>query len=504
MPTTEASSAVLTLFSQLIDKVKSSQPLRTDGKSLTAGFVYSQMPLGVMVRKEEYNNPWSPMGGSSLATANNLPPQPTVTTGSTTSTPPQPPDKRTVMALEAAFKTAQLVDKMLMVSKDNAYIEYPTERKVSLAYEGVINGMQSIPVPPLPADIQKRLDDANKILYQPDVDDTTILVKTGLYKKYQKNASAYANAKATYELLKKKTLNDPAMADSWPMLSANVQRDVDNAFDDWKTEGAEKVERALSTIESIGKSIQEEMIAKSRKLYDAFSLGLAGVPTTIPYSYLSPSNWSDCEADDDGWQNLTISSSEYHAHSEAHNSDTEASGFGFFPGFTIGGSGGSSNSSSSFHNDAKNLEVSIDYGMVTIYRPWLIGDMFYMKNWYLVNAPANSVSNGTIDGQNESLLPMIPQQFLAIRNVKITSSDWGQDGNAISSSINGGGGFTFGPIGFGGSHLQSDSESNYSSHFDGSTLRIKGTQIIAWLSSIVPICAPLGDPGLEKKKTKPQ
>src|SRR5262245_48506794 len=150
-----------------------------------------------------------------------------------------------------------------------------------------------------------------------------------------------------------------------------------------------------------------------------------------------------------------------------------------------------------------------------------------LRNWYLVGNPKDAISDGTVDRQVKdvkSLMPMIPVQFLVIRNVKIhaTSADWGGDGQTLrqmqadssaqssSSSAGGGGGFSLGFISIGGegSHSEGhtsssfnnsqsvDSSSNYGWSFDGETLEIKGAQIVAWLSQIVPATAPLGDPGL--------
>ena len=73
--------------------------------------------------------------------------------------------------------------------------------------------------------------------------------------------------------------------------------------------------------------------------------------------------------------------------------------------------------------------------MVEVNRPFLMSDLFYMKNWYLVGEKKNAVSDGTIDGQaggEASLLPMLPMQFLVVRNVKISSTDWGSDGQTMS------------------------------------------------------------------------
>ena len=42
--------------------------------------------------------------------------------------------------MEAAFKTSQLVDLAIMVTKDDTYLEYPTSRHISFAYENIIKG----------------------------------------------------------------------------------------------------------------------------------------------------------------------------------------------------------------------------------------------------------------------------------------------------------------------------------------------------------------------------
>ncbi|MBD1909128.1 MULTISPECIES: hypothetical protein [unclassified Leptolyngbya] len=569
----EPGDLVLSLFERLVDRVKSIRPIRSDGKALTTGFVYSQLVLGRMVDPNDYLKPWSPMGGATLQDTVNKQTQPvtagavvgapaTAPAASTASTGPDPKFRR---AIEAAFKTSQLVDSMIMVTKDDVYLQYPSERKISFAYENIINGMQPLPAPALPANVQKQIEDAQKVLYELEKDDDgkpvrgedgyyILIGKSRLYKTYIKNAEEYALAKKDYSDAQAKALADPQKAETWPQDSVYYQRKVDEAWDTLKTMGAERIERALDTIASVGVSMQARMIAKARKIYDAWNLGLAGVATPIPYSYIEPSGWCDPDNDDEGWQKLTIKMSELHSHThssnssnfqrhwESHSSSTGGGGTVGIGFVFVGGSGGSSSSNSEatfssssesgfqFHNDAKDLEVELEYGLCTIHRPWLLGDLFYMRNWYLVNNPKNAVSDGSITNQVEKaepLLPMIPRQFLVIRNVKIRSESWGNDGSTLSTLhshfrsedssssdyISGGGGFSLGFISFGGhaSHSSSDAQSDgsgytnntytgdYGWRFHKETLEIKGAQIIGWLSEIVPACAPLDDPGLKSE-----
>src|SRR5262249_34318656 len=135
---------------------------------------------------------------------------------------------------------------------------------------------------------------------------------------------------------------------------------------------------------------------------------------------------------------------DYKAHQES--SSTSVSGGASFFGFGASGSYNKASASgntkdivkadasSFFSNDAKGLKISFQYGLVDVVRPWFLGDLFYMKNWYLVNNRKNSISDGTIKSQVENgtpLLPMVPMQALVVRNLNITATDWGSDGKKL-------------------------------------------------------------------------
>jgi hypothetical protein len=577
----EPGAAILATFDQLINRVKQAHPVRSDGKPLGGGVVYSTMVLGMPVDPEDYLGAWSPAGGSTLQDMSSqgaLPnagaaPAPTPAAGApagssgTTSAggagtlpPAPPPDPKFMRAMSAAFKTAQLCTKLLQVTTDGSYLEYPTGKHLDFAYEGIISAMQPLPMPPIAPDVQKQINDAQAVLYDLDTDGS-ILGKSKLYKTYEKNALAYAMAKSNYAAAMADARTDPAKAQVWPMQAATYQEAVDDAYDTFKTEGAEKIERALDVIGSVGVCMQDHMIKKARQLFDAYNLGLAGVPAPIPWSYIDPSGWCDPDNDDDGWQQLTVTSSDYQHYDASNrtmgaqgswssNSSATGGGGGVMVGFAaFGGSGGSSSTNaqgqgssqyqftSSFKNTAKQLTISLEYALCTINRPWLVSDLFYMGNWYLVGNRKNCVSDGTEKNQANltdisklPLLPMIPQQMLVIRNVVISAKEWGSDGEILnnafgasqdsssssSSSVAGSGGVCLGFVSFGGtaSHQESNAQgqssswsasgatAHYGATFDGSTLKIPGAQIIAFLSDIVPATPPMDDPGLPQPTAK--
>jgi hypothetical protein len=537
---------LIDLFNSIVNRIKQAQPARTDGKPLSGGLIYSQLVLGMPIDPIDYSKPWSPIGAASSSQQQAGVP---AVTGQ--------PDPKLLLALEAAFKTSQLCNVMLQVTDDGSYQQYPVGRHLEFQYSGILSAMQPLPVPPPPPDVQQAVNAAMNVLYTIDTTDPANPViegKSSLYSKYTRNALAYAMAKANYASAMAKSLADPTQANLWPQLSAPYQEAVDDAWDTWKTEGADTVERALAVYESQGINMQQAQIAKAKKLLDIWSLGLAGVPTDIPYSYVDPSEWCDPDADI-GFEQLTIKrTSEDHVASSVTDSNrsmywnnqqtaTSQNASGGF--FGIGASEASSNadqhsangdaSAYVFHSMAgdhfTDLEIDLEWGLCTIYRPWLISDLFYMQNWYIQGQRANSISDGQIKtqvGLTNQLLPMIPQQMLVVRNVSIKSSTWGDMATTLNKLYSGDQGSTdasqssagasasvaFGPISFGGGGQHSDNQaqgqssgysagtalSNRRANFDGTTLSINGAQVIAFVSDIVPPSPSMDDPALPKLK----
>jgi hypothetical protein len=550
----EIGELVLGTYAQIIDRVKSTRPAQTNGKGLTVGYVYAPLVLGLMVDPNDYMNPWSPVAGTTLAEAKAAA-EAAAASGTSAPTdaaaPGLTPAQRAVIAIRSAFNTSQLVDRMLMVTTDDSYVSYPTERKISFAYEGIIKGMQAAAVPDVTAEIKARIETAKKTLYEID-SDGDVIGKSKLYKRYVDHAETYAQAKKNYDDARVAAMADPTRAGSFGIGEGPLlQKKVDQAFDDWKLIGAEKVEAALATLGSVGISIDAAMIAKARKVWEAWQVAIAGVPVTVPYASISPTAWCDPTRDDIGWQHLKLNSRQAHSLATSaagqsyqnswisKTSSTSGGGGASFFGFGAAAKGGKRESSTDwkdgsnswsqagFQNDATGLEIELEYGLCSIERPWLIGDLFYLKNWHLVGQRKSAISSGDIAGQaldQNKLLPMIPRQLLCVRNVKIHATDWKSDGQKLSSAyseaqrqtrssgkyISGGGGFSCGFFSVGGtaSHSSSSDEqtgsgrggysasNSYGWSFAEGTLEIRGTQVIAWLSEIVPPCAPLDDPSL--------
>jgi len=544
----EPGAAVLSIFDQLIERIKQRTPARSDGKQVNS-MVYSQLVLGMPIWKDDYHRPWTPAGGSSLADSfkESAAPAP----GAAPAASPPAIDPKLLRSMQAAWKTSLLCRTMLQVTKDGGYREYPTGRHLDFAYDSIVNSMQPSQATEIAPDVKARVAEAQKVLYVEDADGN--LSNTPLYNRYLNNALALATAKSNFAAGFALAQRDPAKFEIWPVQSTTLQLAVDTARNNLISQGAGKVEAAMDVIASVGRSMQANMIKKAKERFDAWNLGLSGaVPANMPYSLVLPTNW--CDADDhQGWETLIVDQSEIqHWAASSGTSSTvnewqkhasrSGGGGGVLLGFAAFGgshSEGSSGSSfqdtsscsfqNSFKNTAKGLHIELEFGLCKIERPWLVSDIFYVKDWYSVGCRKNSISDGSIDGQVESLdkmLPMIPQQFLVVRNVTITATDWGEDGQLFESHYGktagstsqseshtaGSGGVCLGFVSFGGSASHDSSEasgqsssfstragnSHYGTTFNGQTLKIPGAQIVAFLSSIVPACPGSDDPTLPK------
>jgi hypothetical protein len=538
IPDNEPKALAVDLLNEIISYIKQSTPTRTSDTA-TQGFVYSQLRVGQMISPRDFGRPWNPVGGIAQ-----VPAQPT---GDVTTPPGANVAEVMRRGVQATINTEAVVDTMLVVTDDGTLQTYSGGgRHLGFAYSSILQAMEALPVPDRPPEEKDRIAAARKVL---EHDDGTA---TPLYARYTANQLAYAESRAKRVVNENRVLADPALAPSAPLLLEPFQTAVDQARDRWRAQGADEVEAALATIESLGVPLEQGAISNARALFDAWNLPLLGVPAKQPFSYVLPSDWGVLDIHDAGWTSLTIETRDYMNHFEQHGYEVHASnwagqsnatageagvgifGFGFNGGYSEAASDshsettGSASDGTSFSNDARNLHIELEYGLCSIVRPWLVTDLFHLKNWFLRGSKAGAISSGIIDdqvGSEAPLLPLIPTHFLVVRNVKISAEHWNSDGQVLAmwkskftsdaaqhqSTLSGGVEIpVFGPISvdFGASHSESGYTGSYSdqsgqsftndykAHFDGTTLSIGGAQIVAWLSEILPRCPPMDDPAL--------
>lgn len=536
---------LLDMLDQIVDEVLGKQTVDKDGKPLTQ-VAYMHMPNGLPIDPRQYADPWTPAGGKALRKMvddGEIVVPPLVAPAADGTIPPMPPtpavltpDIEMAQAYQAALNTSWLFDDMIMVTDDGTYRPYPSTRKFSDAYVGLIHSLQPVPTSPPPPEVQAAIDEARKVLYIID-DKDVITGYSPAFKNWETFSQKYAEAKADHARAYARALVDPVEGGMWATTGAPLQQKVDSAYTEWRTSGADAVERAMNTLNSVGGSVAAFFADRARTMFDAWDLSLSGaVPVKTPYVQVTPASWYDHTNNEIGFTTIETESSTVRQHSDGQTSSyssdwyrgsqqsSGAGASGGFLGISFGAdyssssshsaqsSQGSGSSASHFDDSTTWAKISFEYGVCRIQRPWLLTELFHIGGWYIPDQPIGCVSDGTIDGQannDKKMLPMITTQFLVIRNVTIEASGWGDSGQALSdyfhtqqSSADSSAWAVSGSVGFlgiGGSASHQESEfSGQSSSNAGSTwafdynadtqkgkLSINGCQIVGFVGEIV-------------------
>jgi hypothetical protein len=554
----EIAASLQSLLQQILAKTLNSQVVDKNGKPYSS-ISYMMLENGIPLDPADYQGAWTPAGADTLGDLNQSGQLTTAATSSTAtssaatstgtaSSPAQPQvDVQMEHAISSAANVTALVDTMLAVTTDGSYLASESQFQVSMAYEAVVAKAQGVPAPPPPADVQAAINAARNLLWVFDADGNNTGQQTPLYSQYEQLSATWGGASAAYAAAEAEAATNPAQAAVWPVTSKALQVGVQNAWNDWRSAGADEVENALDTLGSVGGAIGAHMVSEARDLLKTWDLGLTGaVPADTYYSHVLPSSFADPTDTQNGFASLTASQSAWSSSAQSesqsavsnwfqnHSSGTSGGGGGMIFGITFGATGGSSTTDSSnaqnsqsstfasFSNQMSNVSISFSYGLCTVYRPWLLTELFAADGWYLPGEPKGQVSTGNLDDQvgakDQHLLPMIPSQFLVVRDVKISAMNWGTAGDTLSrlrssaaasahtdsTSVSGAIGFL--SIGGEASHQnanqtgqQSGSQSSYGAwSFSGSsafgTLTIPGCQIVGWIGQILPLSPKIDSP----------
>jgi hypothetical protein len=130
---------------------------------------------------------------------------------------------------------------------------------------------------------------------------------------------------------------------------------------------------------------------------------------------------------------------------------------------------------------ATQLGATFRYKRVSIQRQWIDATIFRLPGWSIGGVPAGAISNGKADS-NPGMLPLSPAAFIAVKDVSISGSWSDSDKTAATAALSGSSIASFGPFALtGGSGAAT---------FDGTTLKVPGIQIIAWICEVMPMLPP--------------
>jgi len=379
----------------------------------------------------------------------------------------------------------------------------PTGNKISDTYRS-ITGAQVTPPPENKAEKQA-YEQADKLIWKDgkDIDDSgneiTVKKPSPMYLAYKKAALAYTAALTTFlgQYLAL-DMTKPEDQRKFALLGPGMRAPVDAALADWTAAHKTRIEDALATLaQSSNNQVGVVFREAGERLNLLKKAGLSDPAKTWYATYATPANWF-APSTADTWTTATISSKKY---VKNEHSDYQEIKVGVNASWGLwSASGGFSKSDSHEHMDetTDNLEVSFSYSKVDIDRPWLNALLFGLLGWHTTGAQKGGYSNGTKQ-QNNTLFPLLPVSFVAVRNLSITA-DWGRkDQDLITKRLAANASFGWGPFSLSGSYASGSTDKTFKSEFDGRTISNNGLQILAWVCSVVPACPPEDWPEVKEK-----
>jgi hypothetical protein len=483
------------VFKMLKDLELKAVGLDPQTNKMQEGYFVSFRPIGLPIHKEDFANPYTPLGGNT--NINRPTPTPTNTPGvdpatvAAVSASKNLDDNKIAVAniaksMQSYLNTFLLLDDKLVMNNDYAVI--PGSSKINDSWFAIINGANGIPSNlELNADIKAAYEKATAMLMDKDGNPTPH------YESYMKYEDEYKSKVKAKNKQYANAFTDPAKLQMWPIEGKTYQDDVEEAWDRWSSFGFKvEIEKAIATLAAQGTDPAILLIARAKKRYQNSLLQFEGIGE-IPYTVCLPNTWYDKD-NDDGWNEYT--SNDFHTESHYQASGTS---YGASVGVSVGlwSCGGGfehSEEKQAQQSNSSDVSISFNYCIVDIKREWLDTSLLNLKNWFIVgDYKKNTISDGTMGqhvpaNKENTFLPSIPVSIILVKDVKLSWATWKSDFAAAQSSTGGSVSVGYGPFTASAHYSHHNENRDFSADTDGESLNIPGIQLLGYVSAINPPC----------------
>ena len=436
-------------------------------KPTPTGFIVSFLPTALTITKENYENPWSPGINDD-------------------------DQQLTTKRQDSLVNLCELVDKKLML--DGSGQSVPSSTKISETWRIIVEGANALPSAMKEAtEITKAVDEANKLLFVIDAEGN-IVDDSPAYKKYQECSDTYDNALTTLSNEYNKAYDDKRKFQQWPITGKPFKNAVYTALDKWNSVGERsKIESAISFLSAQGIDVAAKLISLSKKRLEDNKIVLAN--NEYFYTRVRPSDWCDPE-NVEGWTEYTYSKSiQNDVETTSSRKWSGSAGFWLWKA-----SASSSKETSSLISSTESLKITFNYALISIDRLFMTTLLPNLSGWFLKGGKKGCISTGKpvqeIPSDETGWLPAIPTTMIAVKNVTITSDEIKKNIEEIKTAFSGSGGGGWGIFSGRGSYSKADGSKKTGIEVTNEGIVIHGTQVIGWISEILPECPKVTDPAL--------
>ena len=489
------------VFKMLKDLELKAVGLDEKTSQMQEGYFVAFRSIGLPIHKDDYSNPWSPLGVNlqkDIPKTDPADPKDAPKTGSDKIDTTQAFAANIAKSQQSYLNTYVLVNNKLQMN--NQYSVMPGSSKLADTWYAIMTGANGIPP-------TMELNEAMKQAY---ADATAKLMDkdgnvTPHYQAYMQYEDEYKSKVKSRNKAYSAAFTDPMKLQQWPQDGVPYQDDVDEAWNRWMALGFKiEIEKAIDTLAAQGTDPAIALIARAKKRFQNSLFEFSGYGQ-IPYTMLSPRTWYDAD-DDEGWNEYT--STDFH--SESHYSASQTS-YGGGGGFNVGlWSGGASfEHSDSQANGSfamKNVKIKFNYAIVDIDRPWLDTSLLNLNNWFLVgDYKKNCISTGLMSqekpggGSEPTFLPSVVTSLILIKDVHISWDDWKSQWSAHTESNSGSASVGVWCFSAKAHYSHAKQSRDFSCDDSGEELVIPGIQVIGYVSQIMPPCPQRNSSDFEKK-----
>lgn len=455
------------------------------------GYFVAFRSVGLPIHKEDFANPWSPLGTNlekAIPKSNPADPKDAPKTGSGTMDENKIFTAGIARSMQSYLNTFLLTDDKLQMN--NEYAVMPGSSKVSDSWWAITTGANGIPS-------ESVLNEAMKKAYE--AAQGKLMDKEGNptahFQAYMQYEDAWKSKVKAWHRAYANAFTDPMKLQAWPIEGTMYHDDADGAWDRWTGLGfKQEIEGAIATLAAQGTDPAIALIARAKKKF-VNSLNEFQSIGQIPYTIMLPNSWYDRD-NDDGWNQYT--SRDFHSESHFNSSSTSYRGGG---GFNVGFWGARANfqrsdERTSLDMKTNNLEVTFSYCAVDIKRPWLDTSLLNLKNWFLMgDYKQNCISNGSMaqhlptNGVEPTFLPSIVTSLILVKDLSIKWDEGKSHWDRHKASTSGGASaIGWGIFAASGKYQHHGQERNFEADYDGESLKIPGIQLVGYVSTINPAC----------------
>lgn len=489
------------VFKMLKDLELKAVGLDEKSNKMQEGYFVAFRSIGLPIHKDDYENPWSPLGVNlekDIPKTDPVDPKDAPKTGSDKIDTSQAFAANIAKSQQSYLNTYVLVNNKLQMN--NEYSVMPGSSKLADTWYAIMTGANGIPP-------TMELNDAMKQSY---ADATAKLMDkdgnvTPHYQAYMQYEDVYKSKVKARNKAYSAAFTDPMKLQQWPQDGVPYQDDVDEAWDRWMGLGFKiEIEQAISILAAQGTDPAIALIARAKKKFQNSLFEFSGYGQ-IPYTMLSPRTWYDAD-NDEGWNEY--SSTDFH--SESHYSASQTS-YGGGGGFNAGLWSASANfdhseSQANGNFEQKNVKIKFNYAIVDIDRPWLDTSLLNLSNWFLVgDYKKNCISTGVMnqekptDGTEPLFFPSVVTSLILAKDVHVSWDDWKSQWAAHTESNSASASVGYWCFSASAHYSHAKQSRDFSCDATGEELVIPGIQVIGYVSQILPACPQKNSSDFEKK-----